>query len=67
MSSITYEQRWTHPTTADVMGKLDMDHCDFCEGMATGHQAWWGDPNTVQGKEQLDAIGQHFIENDLGR
>lgn len=62
MSSITYEYRWLHPTTADVYGKLDMSHCDFCEGMATGRQAWWTDPNTVQGKEQLDAIGRHVLD-----
>lgn len=60
---ISYEARWTHPTTADVYATLDTDHCDFCEAMGTGIQAWWTDPNTVQGKEQLDKIGQHVLDN----
>lgn len=60
---ISYEARWTHPTTADVYSTLDTDHCDFCEAMGTGIQAWWIDPNTVQGKEQLDKIGQHILDN----
>lgn len=52
--------RLHHPTTAEIMSVLDHDHCDFCEGMATGLQPWWCDPNTVQGKDQLDRIGQHI-------
>ena len=58
---ITYIQRWTHPTTAEVYSTLDHDHCDRCEAWATGVNAWWIDPNTVQGKEQLDAIGAHVL------
>lgn len=58
---LTYQQRWQHPTSADVMERLDCNHCDFCEGMATGLQAWWSDPNTVQGRDQLDRIGDHIL------
>ena len=61
MSSITYEERWTHPTTADVYGGLDVEHCDRCETWSTGLQAWWSDPNSVQGCEMLDAIGAHIL------
>lgn len=65
--SITYIERWTHPTTADVMATLDWDHCEDCEGWATGLQAWWSDPNTVQGREMLDAIGQHVMAEYEGK
>jgi hypothetical protein len=66
--SITYEERMATITTADVYAVLDMDHCeDFCEAMATGLQAWWCDPNSIQGHEQLDAIGQHFLEHGIGK
>ena len=62
MSSITYEYRWTHPTTADVMGKLDVGHCAFCQGMAVGAgQAWEQYPNSETGKRQLDRIGAHVL------
>ncbi len=61
MSSITYEERWEHPTTADVYARLIHGHCDFCIAMSTGLQAWHADPNSVQGREQLDAIGAHVL------
>lgn len=59
---IAWDERLEHPTTADIWLLLNMDHCYFCESMATGLQAWWTDPNTVQGKEQLDFIGKHIAE-----
>ena len=59
---ITKQERWAHPTTADVMQYLDMSHCEECEAWGTGLNAWWTDPNTVQGREQLDAIGKHIWE-----
>ena len=64
MSDLTYVERWTHPTTADVMERLNWNHCEECEGWTTGLQAWWCDPNTVQGREMLDAIGAHILTSD---
>ena len=61
MSTITYEYRWTHPTTADVSGRLDVSHCHRCEAWGTDIQAWLTAPNTAQGKVQLDAIGEHVL------
>jgi len=61
MSSITYEYRWTHPTTADVMGKLNVAHCDYCMSIGTRPQAWSSYPNSVEGKRQLDRIGTHIL------
>lgn len=64
---IGYEERMATITTADVYLILNMDHCDSCEGWATWLQPWWCDPNSVQGHEQLDAIGQHFLEHGIGK
>ncbi len=61
MSSITYEERWTHPTTADVMGKLDTSHCHFCSQLGTLIRAWQDDPNSYMGRFQLDQIGKHIL------
>ena len=62
MSSLTYVERWTHPTTADVMARLSWQHCDQCKEWAWGIDvAWWRNPNTVQGREMLDAIGAHIL------
>ncbi len=55
------ERRLLHPTTADIYQYLDDDHCEQCESWATGIQAWHTDPNTVAGREQLDAIGAHIL------
>ncbi len=44
---------------------LDDDHCEYCEGWATGGQPWWLDPNTVQGQRQLQAIMEHYAVDDL--
>lgn len=59
---LSTRDRFTHPTTADIQAVLDIGHCDLCEGMGTGLQAWWSDPNTVQGREQLDTIGGHLLD-----
>ena len=62
MSSITYEYRWTHPTTADVMGKLDVSHCNFCRHMGVGEgNAWEVSPNSNAGRRQLGDIGIHVL------
>ena len=61
MSSITYEERWTHPTTTDVYSRLDVSHCHRCGAWATDILAWSTAPNTVQGRVQLDAIGAHVL------
>jgi len=61
MSTITYEERWTHPTTADVYSRLDVSHCHRCGAWATDIQAWLTAPNTVQGQVQLDSIGAHIL------
>ena len=62
MSSITYEYRWTHPTTADVMGKLDVSHCWFCECVGKSrYRLWERNPNSVPGRKQLDQIGAHIL------
>lgn len=58
---LTTLERFTHPTTADIYATLDTEHCEDCEAWATGFWAWWGDPNTVAGREQLDAIGAHML------
>ena len=58
--ALSLEYRLLHPTTAEIQQWLNHDHCDRCEGWATGIQPWWSDPNTVQGKAQLDAIGAHL-------
>ena len=61
MSSLTELERWTHPTEADVRDRLNWNHCEDCEDWATRLQAWWSDPNSVQGREMLDAIGAHIL------
>ncbi len=40
------------------------DHCEDCETWSTGLQAWWSDPNTVQGQRQLQAIMEHYAVDD---
>lgn len=66
MSSLTYTERFTHPTTADVMANLNWTHCNRCNRWATRTLAWRDNPNTPEGRTVLDAIGQHFIENNIG-
>lgn len=67
MSTITIRQRYEHPTTADVYAVLDTDHCDSCESWGTGINEWWVDPNTVNGKAQLDLIGAHVLNHYVQR
>ena len=60
--SITHEERFRHPTTADIMGRLDIDHCDFCLLMGLGrNRSWELRPNTDDGRAQLDDIGRHIL------
>ncbi len=66
MSSLTYEECWTHPTTADVMGRLNVNHCSFCRRMGMGEgNAWEENPNSNAGKRQLDDIGIHVLAQYL--
>lgn len=68
MAWLTNVERYMHPTTADIYAILNYDHCDFCEGMATGLQAWWNDPNSVEGTDQLDRLGAHILsEYDIDK
>ena len=64
--AISDRERFTHPTTADIYATLDTEHCDLCEAMGTGIQAWWTDPNTIQGRDQLDQIGSHILATYRG-
>lgn len=66
MSSLTWQERCNVMTSADVMQWLDVEHCSFCAAMGTGLQAWWSDPNSVQGRAQLDDIGTHFLNHRIG-
>ena len=60
--SITYEERYTHPTTADIYGRLDVSHCAFCWTMSMGlGRSWEQRPNSVDGRQQLDVIGRHIL------
>lgn len=46
----------------EISAKLNDEHCDLCESMSTGLNAWWLDPNTVQGEAQIIRISQHIEE-----
>jgi hypothetical protein len=67
MSTISYKERFTHPTTADVEAVLDWKHCIRCSRWAIITLAWHDAPNTPEGRTVLDAIGRHFIENNIGK
>lgn len=67
MSSISYTERFTHPTTADVEAVLNWTHCRQCNRWAMRTTAWRDAPNTREGRTVLDAIGRHFIDHQLGR
>jgi len=68
MSSISYEERFTHPTTADVEAVLNIGHCLFCAYVGReSNRSWRTAPNTQQGRAQLDRIGRHFIDHNIGK
>ncbi len=61
---ISADERLELITTAEVYALLDTNHCDYCEAMGTGLQAWWTDPNTIQGNKQLDSLANHFKQTN---
>ena len=67
MSTISYKERFTHPTTADVEAVLDMSHCTFCEFVSQPGRMWRDHPNSGLGRRQLDQIGAHFRNHNIGK